>query len=135
MDKAQIRSLGQHRVAFVNAAHNVSTLGNRLACLQNVDYAIVAFYDAHRQVWSLSLRSESDEVDVRRVAEVYGGGACAEHPDVHQSTCVHGIVFVSLVLKVVMTYITPPAHSHTSHTAHSHHSLTSLTSGTHITHY
>ena len=58
----------------VNGSTVASEIGNALAKLQGVDYGLVWTYEHASKAFRVSLRSNSDEVDVSLIAKAFGGG-------------------------------------------------------------
>lgn len=58
----------------VNGTTLSSEIGNALAKLPGVDYGLIWTYEHDAKVWRVSLRSNSDEVDVAAMAKSFGGG-------------------------------------------------------------
>lgn len=61
----------------LNSSQWHSELGNYLAKQNGCDLALIWTYDLRDHAFYVSLRSESDDIDVSRLAKIYGGGG---HP-------------------------------------------------------
>lgn len=67
-----------YNIKVINATNYISDLGNYLA--KKADFALLWWYDAHRQIIKVSLRSDAhgNNVNVANIAKKYGGGG---HPN------------------------------------------------------
>lgn len=82
-ERKQIENAAEHAVSVNFLGHNVmlsnstvhaSKLGNKLAVIENVDFAMIWHYDHKRKSIKVSLRSTPTTTDVSEIAKRFGGG-------------------------------------------------------------
>jgi oligoribonuclease NrnB/cAMP/cGMP phosphodiesterase (DHH superfamily) len=71
-DNASERKWRNKKVMVVNSSHWMSEIGHRLA--PDCDFVVIWYYDHKRHRTKVSLRAFHDEIDVSKIAQIYGGG-------------------------------------------------------------
>lgn len=70
-----LKGFPQYTAAVVNSSVSASEIGNAICVqVQEADYAIIWQFDSISRQYIVSLRSNTDEVDVSKIAQTYGGG-------------------------------------------------------------
>lgn len=73
--RAQIyEDVNGKKFACCQAIDFVSDIGNRLVTTLEVDYSATYYYNEHRKLWFVSLRSTEQGADVSKIATKFGGG-------------------------------------------------------------
>ena len=74
IEKAVNVNFRNYNIMVTNCTENISELGNKLAELPDIDFAMIWFYNHKNKNIKVCLRSLEQTSDVSEVAKLYGGG-------------------------------------------------------------
>jgi len=75
--RAVSRKLAGFNIKVVNTDSHISETGSRLSSSENCDVAFIWYHNHKNDTLKVSLRSSSDQVDVSKIAKLFGGGGHA----------------------------------------------------------